>query len=367
MNKSNINELDLLKIVIMFCVILFHSFVSYISASDVELWPLLDQNNSFLIDPFILLLVTFGMPLCIMLSGFLLYFLYNKKGPNQFIKNRVSKMVLPLIILFPILSYFLQPYFPAKAETFSVLGLPIYTYHLWFAYYLVMVIITVYLLSLLQKIAILKKIGEWIEKVVIFGVKYRYSWMIFPIISILLPGELKDGVIQISYSAIPNLPMFMSYLFVFYIGWVLNKHRDLLPNVRDNCYITLTIGTITHGFLIAILFGAIDTTIIMETLNVGFKEIVSFMLLIVMWSFSVGLFGFTFNRYGNKKESLEYLANSAFPIYIIHFPVCIFYIYSLSMFNINPFIKGTIVFTLTCMTSFLIHEMIRQVSMLFKK
>lgn len=362
MDKKNINELDTLKTIIMFCVIFFHSFTSYVAFNSGNiLWPLVDQNKSVFLDPIILLLVTFGMPLCIFLSGFLLYILYDKKGPNAFITNRLKKMLLPVLIIIPVLSIFFQPYFEAVEGTLTFMGLKLYTYHMWFAYYLIMVIISVYILSLLGKVKILKKIGDIAEDIIVLGFKYKYSWIIFPIIAILLPGDLNRGVVKISYSVIPELSMFASYFFIFYAGWVLNKNRYLLTKMKENCYKTLAIGTAAHISLILIGMGIINIEPAMNLLNVSGMEIFSVISLIVMWGFTVGLFSFSLHIFGKKDKVLEYLANSSFAIYMIHFPLCVGYIYLFAPYNINPFLKGSLVFVLTTVSSFIIYESIRRV------
>jgi glucan biosynthesis protein C len=368
MDKKNINELDTLKTIIMFCVIFFHSFMSYIAFNnDNKLWPLVDQNQSIFLDPIILLLVTFGMPLCIFLSGFLLYILYDKKGPKAFITNRLKKMLFPILIIIPVLSILLQPYFEGVEETFILMGVKLYTYHMWFAYYLIMVIISVYLLSLLGKIQILKKIGDIAESIIIIGFKYKYSWVIFPIIAILLPGDLNKGAIKISYSSIPDLAMFSSYFFIFYAGWVLNKNRYLLQKMKDNCYKTLAIGTFAHISLILILTGIINIEPAMAMLNVSGMEIFSVVSLFVMWGFTVGLFSFSLHIFGKKDKFLEYLANSSFAIYMIHFPLCVGFIYFFAPYDINAFLKGSLVFVLTSLSSFMIYELTRRVENIIKR
>jgi glucan biosynthesis protein C len=368
MDKKNINELDTLKTIIMFCVILFHSFISYVAFnSDNKLWPLEDQNQSIFLDPFILLLVTFGMPLCIFLSGFLLYILYEKKGPKTFITNRLKKMLFPILIIIPVLSIFLQPYFEAVEVTFTLMGVKLYTYHMWFAYYLIMVIISVYILSLMGKIKILKKIGDIAESIIILGFKYKYSWVLFPMIAILLPGDLSKGAIKISYSTIPDLSMFSSYFFIFYAGWVLNKNRYLLQKMKDNCYKTLAIGTLSHILLLLILTGIININPVMDILNVKAVEIFSVVSLFVMWGFTVGLFSFSLHIFGKKDKVLEYLANSSFAIYMIHFPLCVGFIYLFAPYDINPFLKGLMVFVLTSLASFSIYELIRRIENIIKR
>lgn len=363
LDKSNIHELDMLKVIIMFCVIFFHSFMSYVAHAGHKLWPLIDKSYSILIDPVMLLLVTFGMPLCIFLSGFLLYLLYKKKGLDHLIKNRLKKMLLPFLISLPFLNILLHPYFPIKTDSISIMGKEIYTYHLWFAYYLMMVIMLFYFVGVLvNKIEIFKNIGNKIENILLIGFKYRYSWLLFPFIALFLPGDLNDGVVKIDYSLAPNFSMFSSYVFLLYIGWLLNKNRNFLENLVKNCYRTLAIAAISHIVLVLVMIKVIDVTPLLIKFDLTIMQVTSVLSLLVMWGFTVGLFAFCLRVFETKNKILDYLAKSSFAIYVIHFPICILYINILMPYELNAFSKGLLVFLLTSLSSFALYEIIRRIT-----
>ena len=155
--------MDNLRALAMLAGVLFHAALAY-SPLMHRYWLTADPSNSVWIDVVAWFLHLFRMPLFFVVAGFFAALLVNRRGIGGMLKNRVARVLLPLVIFWPLvygalgvltlramstmrqpspMLAFLQQHsdLPRQAPTMA---------HLWFLSYLMYFYILVWVVSALE-------------------------------------------------------------------------------------------------------------------------------------------------------------------------------------------------------------------------
>lgn len=144
--------LDNLRALAMLAGVFFHAALAY-SPMLHQFWPSADPKNHPLFDLFAWASHLFRMPVFFLLAGFFCALLLQKSGGLAFFKNRLLRVVLPLLIFLPLLWVLMKwvvefglihvmqkPPFLVFIQTMIALPeppeMPLSTMHLWFLYHL---------------------------------------------------------------------------------------------------------------------------------------------------------------------------------------------------------------------------------------
>ncbi|SCY07468.1 acyltransferase family protein [Alkaliphilus peptidifermentans] len=92
MTKNTVKEIYLLRSIACLCVVLVHSITRIVELYGTEISS--HQEASFMT---LILLLTFGTPVFIFLSEFLLSYSYSENIPDNFVKKRVQLILYPYI------------------------------------------------------------------------------------------------------------------------------------------------------------------------------------------------------------------------------------------------------------------------------
>ena len=103
--SERIHGLDSLRAILMMLGVVIHSALAYFPPED-EAWPFQDPHVgsewSYLIVEFIHL---FRMPAFFLLSGFFGALLWIRRGRSKMVRNRIVRIVLPLLVFLVPLTY----------------------------------------------------------------------------------------------------------------------------------------------------------------------------------------------------------------------------------------------------------------------
>ncbi len=149
---NRLHYMDHLRAGAMVLGIVFHGALAYASPIQ-DFWFIRDQGSSAILNCMAVFLHSFRMPLFFFVSGYFSKMIIEKRGIEQFLRNRFARIFLPFIIFWPILAILslgvllfalnyldetppLLRYLMEQADSQSGGVGDIGTLHLWFLYYL---------------------------------------------------------------------------------------------------------------------------------------------------------------------------------------------------------------------------------------
>jgi len=317
---ERIHALDSLRAIMMLLGLVIHSAVTYGTFEGYH-WPLKDpESTSIFMDYTVLFIHAFRMPIFFVVAGFFGAMLFFERSPIKMFKNRIDRILYPLIVFILILAptiKFAANYsnasfdgdsnpFMVALEPFKILinWLPEGTSHLWFLYYLFMITLASYVLGLLfnQFESFTKKttqIFNWIIERPILKV------LIFSILTVFLLLIMGSSWVATSTNWVPDFNTFIFYFFFYGIGWVLFKSKDKLDTFKkyDWTFLILALILFTGKFIMRSSLDEFETTIINS---------------LVVWLFIFSITGL-FIRYGSQHSHLmRYNSDASYWIYLLH-------------------------------------------------
>lgn len=338
--------------------VVIHSAINYSSSNDMT-WPLRAKETSnvffFLVD----FLHTFRMPVFFIMAGFFGAFLFFNKSPEQMLKNRFRRILLPflvfLIILRPFLTFsfkYCSAIFDGEtpvtfAEHFSSFRnyIPYSLSHLWFLYYLFIISVMVFLSSKLTKHIATSQIDN------LFVCTFKnpaYRLLTLTSISFVILFLFGVKSFETSISWIPDLGI-LSYFFVFYItGWLLYRKKELVNSLKHLDIAITVIGITT--FCLKFYYNNQMDLISLQIMNS-----------IITCSLVIGITGLFLRFADSPNIYITYFVNSAYWVYLIHFFITVLLSGLLNDLYISVYLKFLIVLigtTTICLTSY--HFFVRK-------
>ena len=315
--KVRYHGMDSLRAIAMLLGIILHGIIVYQVTPPREGFPNDPLNHFIGFDHIYGWIHAFRMPLFFIVAGFFGRFLYLKIQEKAFIKHRIRRIGIPLLIgivtivplsAFP-LNYYKYAYLRElsanvafQKAAFDLVGWNGF-FHLWFLYqlmilYFIMVVFNKYLLRL-----------TFINRIFIQNPYNLLNALILILISFLTLLFFYDSTIPpwTPYNGIkPDIGQTLYYGLFFYFGYVIQK-RSLIDNVKGlNIILYGVAGTVLYASKFIFTFD-----IVME------KLIWSGETILLSLSF-LGLF----NKFLNVKNNLiRYISDASYWLYLAHFPV----------------------------------------------
>jgi glucan biosynthesis protein C len=324
--------MDALRAIAMLLGIVLHVTIAY-RLTPAFPWPADDKVHSIFYDYLYLFLHSFRMQLFFLIAGFFARLLYLKIGLRSFVKHRLRRIVLPLVVgIVTIVPLSMMPFFyyrywlqhPGQGfleiagrmvpHLFKWNGL----IHLWFLYYLVFYNVTMLALIFIdRKLGILKEIIDFIyRKVLVFPKMRSILLLIVPVTMALclfpnLPVEPYTGLF-------PNIPLYLYYGFFFFLGFTFHRHyRDNLQAFTRNAIPFLIIGTAMVPIVWKLCYlsggGNVSAWFVLVRLVAATQTILL-------------LFGFmgVFLRFAKAENyTLRYISDASYWMYLIHVPIVV--------------------------------------------
>jgi glucans biosynthesis protein C len=354
MKSERINGLDLLRGISMILGIVLHGAIAY--KAGYPYGELIHDANAeyFFFDWLHLSINSFRMQLFFLLAGFFYSIVLYRKGTKFLIKNRFTRIVIPLGLAYlTVLPATLLPVVIYQSESQNIwmdvrrFLLDFYTFkkfsgliHLWFLYDLIIF----YVVALLGKSIIeYFKLGT-IE----FGhklMKVTGLHLIFAcIVAVGIINQLNEApVITIWTGLRPPVSQLLYYGFFFFLGVLIERNRHLLIQ-SSNYYhfllgVSLVLGLINF-FLLNFYFSHVE--------NAGFYDLLfRFSLATQTISTVFGLLGYFYLRFPDATDTGIYLSKSAYWVYLVHNPVVL----TVQLLLLDSMVPGFLRFPLVIITA----------------
>jgi glucans biosynthesis protein C len=361
MDERRYIGLDALRGFMMLLGIVVHSAMLYLASPPVALPLPTDKNNSEVFDVLVDFIHSFRMPLFFLVAGFFAALMFERRGMKATLRNRVRRIFLPwlasLVVILPLLAWLSANFWlAARYGTHSLIPdwAKLVAFgeemkqkigpraeepmmgHLWFLYYLCMFYLLVPLIEWgMQKTALLQAgirravVSPWAA----LGFGLWTALTLWP----YQGAQVFEGFVYF----LPHPPSLLYYGTFFVLGYVFHTHQDFFQTAQ-RCVLWAWIGAAVC-FPLSIMATAADT-------NAGGKNLELHLVAMLFhglctWALIYGFIGAALRFFDRPSRTVEYIAQSAYWVYLVHSPLVMLAGWCLIPFDLPAMLK----FVLVCL------------------
>lgn len=339
--------------------IVLHAGITYASADYANFWPLKDPGNSIGFDLIVAIIHFFRMPVFFVVSGYFGALLFYKKGPQQMLKNRVRRILLPLIagvlIVYPLAVFafvFTKSAFSGVGSPLTIAWhemlagqfLPFNVLHLWFLYFLIFFSFGGWLIaSIFNRNTVFTKT---VNKV--FAYILQRSWLRLICLTslfFLCQFWIGEPYLTTNNKWSIDIPIFATYFLFFETGWVIFK-CNCIDKMKNYPVVQLVTATLLFFFFILIPWpDSAGWLYVRELLSALFGSMYIFGFIAFFMTY--------FNTYSRRQN---YMMEASYWVYIIHLPIVAFMPGLLSGLALPVFFKFLISLSVTTVICFVSYH-----------
>lgn len=340
-SQERYHAFDALRGAMMLLGVALHSATAYATVEGV--WWLKDYETSQWMDALIIFIHAFRLPAFFVMAGFFGALLVEKRGWQRFIENRMSRLVLPMILgllfLLPVLktisvyAHYMREGKDGWTEMLAWYARGRYAQsiepmHLWFLETLFWTCLVA--LALRKPLARLK--SGWFRA----AMASRWGILVWAAPTFLTLLLTEFGILDTPHGFTPHWHVVLSYYVFFTFGWGLFVNRDRLDALRK-------FGLAEMNFAVALLpptVAAILPQLAQRGTRVWWAYVATAALTaLTAWLMIYGLCGLFLRRWSAPSPRSRYLADSAYWVYVMH-PVALVLIQLPMMsLRVNEWIK----------------------------
>lgn len=334
-NSERLHGLDALRAGALMLGVLLHATMSFLPGAKF-FWVVSDNQKTELLGPVFFVIHVFRMPLFFLLAGYFAHLVLQKKDWAGFIKDRFKRIVLPLLVGWPViftaiiaaivlaawvrnggsLPKKMPPSPEFRADSFPLA-------HLWFLYMLTL-LYAVYLslwaccrrlgiLPHLKRFAdlMMPALTGWAGPVLLalpvalalFYTPYWVSWF---------------GVPTPDQSLYPGRAAWVSFGMAFGLGWMLQQSPATLPRWQKRWGWHLGLAVLLAGSCLYLTSLAPQ---LVPAVHDDSKLIYACLYATAAWNFCFGLTGLALKFMKHASLTIRYLADASYWIYLVHLPL----------------------------------------------
>ena len=321
------HSLDALRAAMMLLGIVLHSAASYMAGPLGAAWPYKDAQTNGLFDLVVFFIHLFRMPVFFVAAGFFGALLMERGGVRAFVANRAKRVLLPLVLFWPIVFIAVAagfiyatrrggtPLDLAALETGSFLRRPMLA-HLWFLWDLTILYAAA---AVVVPIAsrVLGAAGGRVDAVfarivtTIGGVLAMSAMTAVTLLPMVAAG------LDTSSALLPPVRILVAYGVFFTFGWLLYRRRDVLDALGSRWKRSMAMGAVASVAYLAVLiaqpFSDPRLTHAAGCVLAG----------VSMWLVIFGIVGMFVALFEQPSPLVRYLSDASYWMYIVHLPIVI--------------------------------------------
>lgn len=332
---ERLHALDAVRGFALLLGIAFHATLSFLPGPH-QVWPVEDSHSSAALAVTFFGLHVFRMTAFFMIAGFFAHLTFHKRGVRAFIKDRVKRIGLPLLVGWPILFAAIigvsiwaavlanggvLPKAP-QGPPAPPLAFPLT--HLWFLY----VLLIFYAATL---------VGRWLVTkldarggVAALADKVTAGLMTNPLGPVALAAPLAIafalhrpwlmwfGIPTPDSSLIPNPPAFVGFGVAFLFGWVLHRQAGLIRRLEGRWAFNL-------GFAVLLIGGCLSwlgvTPVVTPAAQSWQTLAYGGAYALASWCGALGFIGLALRYLSKESPVRRYVADASYWLYLIHMPI----------------------------------------------
>jgi len=335
--SERLHALDAVRGFALILGIVFHSTMSFL-ASPHPMWLVMDKSPSTTLSVLFFALHIFRMATFFLIAGFFAHLMYHRRGERGFIRDRLRRIGLPLVVAWPfsIASLIACAVWGAWVMTGKIpdapppdpnappLAFPLT--HLWFLYVLIwFYALALVVRRLLERIDADGSIRVRLDRLV--GALMRSP---FGVLALAVPTWL--GLIAVPAwrpwfgiptpddSLLPNIGAFAAFSTAFAFGWLLHRQTQLLDVLQRRwpLHIALALAATAGCFARLGLTPNVDLAP-HDLATCGYAA----MYALATWTWTFGLIGLALRYLANYSAARRYIADASYWMYLIHLAIVI--------------------------------------------
>lgn len=329
---ERLHALDAVRGFALLAGVVFHATMSFLPG--MPLWPKMDNDPSPTLGLVFYVLHIFRMATFFLLAGFFARMLLQRRGVGGFVTNRLKRIVVPLLVGWPIV---MVAIIAALAWNASVAAggaplpppppppaLPAFPLtHLWFLY--VLVLLYAGALALRGLVVLVDRSG---------GLRAKIDGPVRALLGFWSPVILAApvaatfwfqenwpmwfGIPTPDMSLIPNLPAIVTFGLAFGLGWLVNRQLPILDLWQRRWPFNLALAVLATVACLAMVGTA--PSIAMEPQG-ALKGAYAACYAVAIWSWSFAVIGLALRFLSGHSPARRYLADASYWIYIVHLPI----------------------------------------------
>ena len=335
-DSERLHALDAVRGGALLAGVVFHATVSFLPAPPgIPLWIVMDRERSLTLAVLFHLLHTFRMTTFFLIAGFFAHLMVQRRGVGGFMRDRLRRIGIPLVVGWPILIVAiiavtiwgavagahggpLPP--PPKYPGFPSFPLT----HLWFLYLL----LWFYAAILLLKAAATPldrggALGRTADRLVgaLAATPLALPVLALPAALALYftPGwPMWFGVPTPDSSLVPNLAAAVAYFTAFGFGWLLHRRVEALTALRRNWPVNLALGA---AFSIAGLAITGPAPLVAASTPGLAKAAFAATYSLAQWGWTFAIIGLALRFLNTASPARRYIADASYWIYLVHLPL----------------------------------------------
>ncbi len=318
--------MDNLRAIAMLAGVLFHAALAF-SVLAHPVWPTADRENSLTVDAFVWFFHLFRMPLFFVVTGFFAAMLVQKRGMGAMLKNRLMRIVLPLLVFWPVvyvsmsclirmaivrvenLSPLLQIIKPWLANPQAPSAPPTLA-HLWFLAYVMCFCILVWVASTLEWRRHLSWLESWLEAFTSMkGICFTPLLLMLALFGVPAPFPAPE-------SFFPQWWALLFYGSYFLIGFRLFHQTCWLDQLSPYAPKMLLISLLVYAFFAYFLYvgGMAKSDLFSQAILAFLQAYIGYWMTLVCIIFG--------RRWLDVHHGiLRYIADASYWVYLIHLPL----------------------------------------------
>jgi len=327
---ERLHALDAVRGFALLLGIVFHATLSFVPAPN-RIWIIQDSHPSMTLAVLFFVIHVFRMTTFFLIAGFFAHMNFHRRGGRAFIKDRLLRIALPLLVGWPIVFaamyavVFWAASFPNGGPVPGAAGWPpvlpgFPLTHLWFLY----VLLEFYAATLVLRTAMAwldrnGRIRAGVDRMIGRVMRSPLAPAILAVpIGIALPLDPAwlgmQGVPTPDQSLVTNLQAVVGFGTAFGFGWLLHRQIDLIRILerRWRPNLVLAIGLIAASFVLANVPQPRPDAIRLADATC---------YALAIWTTTFAAIGVALRFLSGYSATRRYVADASYWLYLIHLPI----------------------------------------------
>jgi glucans biosynthesis protein C len=354
--RPRLHALDAVRAVALLLGIWLHASLGFVPGLTLEVWPVSDPQKSTFLTLGVFLIHIFRMSAFFLIAGFLARVLFHRRGLRGFVRNRLARIALPLLLgwvvclllIGAVVAWVLARanggVLPAQGmDTLPSPGLM----HLWFLQLLLwLYAITLAVRGLLKRVDPNDRLAGALGQGLRWAVSSGLGTVVLalPLAGALLfvtEARLGDGVPTPGHTLVPpGVPLFV-YFYVFAIGWLLDRQRHLLDTLARRWRVNFAWGLAATLVCLYLLSPEASRAALRHEVYSA-----AYALALACWTLSFVGAGLRF--LGGESPVVRYLSDASYWMYVMHLPLVVALQAALAPSALHWSFKFALINVLTC-------------------
>ena len=347
-------ELDWLRVLALFMLMIFHSVMGYSAWP----WHVNDPHDSWLLNGILDFMLRWRVSLVFIVSGSALMLALDRRRPKAILRERCERLLVPLVfgmlVIVPpqiyldrlqhgkfhgsFLDYLPQAYvgiYPEGNLTWN---------HLWFLPYVLTLTAVIMPIFLWARSPRVRYRMERAMRAIADG--HLYWLLVFPL-AVAQFMMLRQG--NEDHTFIGDGHGWIEFGFLFLLGGAIARWPMVLASIQRERYVALIVGIVAYSALRK--EWPADPTSVLGV--IGWCNISGINVLAWVLAFT----GFLTKWFTRGSPALTYLTEAAMPVYVLHQTLIILAVYHLHHVDLPVAAKIFITFSFAILTAFVLYEL----------